>query len=282
VRAFRARGARIAPVPQDEDGLDPAALAQTLDRLRDAGAAAKLLYLVANYDNPSGSTLPPERRVEICRLAREHGALIVEDDAYTGIDLDGPPPAPLFAAAEGRGILRVGTFSKTIATGLRVGWITAEPRLIERLAFMRFDNGSSPLVQRTVHEYLDAGHYEPHVEALRALYRERRDASSRALVELCEPHVRFRSPAGGFFHWLRLAEGLPAVAAVAAAARQGVAVTPGSGYYPQPSAGLDGVVVPIEERGERELRLGYSALPPAQLREAIERFAAALAEVAGG
>jgi DNA-binding transcriptional MocR family regulator len=282
VRAFRARGGRIAPVPQDEDGVDPVALAQTLERLRDAGAPAKLLYLVANYDNPSGSTLPPERRETIAQLAQEHGALIVEDDAYTGIDLDGPPPPPLFAAARGRGILGVGTFSKTIATGLRVGWITAAPGLVERLAFMRFDNGSSPLVQRTVHEYLDAGHFEPHVEALRALYRERRDASARALVELCEPYVRFRSPAGGFFHWLRLAEGLTAATVVATAARQGVAVTPGTGYYPQPSAGLDGVVAPIEERGERELRLVYSALPPARLREAIERFAAALADVAAG
>ena len=282
IRTFRARGARLVEVAQDDDGLQMVSLASALEHQRAIGAPAKLVYVIANYDNPSGSTLPLHRREELAQLAARYHTLVVEDDAYTGIDLDGPPPAPLFAAAEGRGILRVGTFSKTIATGLRVGWITAEPRLIERLAFMRFDNGSSPLVQRTVHEYLDAGHYEPHVEALRALYRERRDASSRALVELCEPHVRFRSPAGGFFHWLRLAEGLPAVAAVAAAARQGVAVTPGSGYYPQPSAGLDGVVVPIEERGERELRLVYSALPPAHLREAIERFAAALAEVAGG
>ncbi len=280
VRAFRARGARIAAVPQDEDGVDPSALAHTLERLRGGGAAAKLLYLVANYDNPSGSTLPPERREQVAGLAREHDVLIVEDDAYTGIDLDGPPPPPLFAAAVGRGILRVGTFSKTIATGLRVGWITAAPLYIERLAFMRFDNGASPFVQRTVAEYLDAGHYEAHVEALRALYRERRDASAQALVELCEPYLRFRSPAGGFFHWLLLAEGLTAGAVVAAAARRGVAVTPGTGYYPQPEADLEGLVAPLGERGERRLRLVYSALPPERLREAIRRFADALAEVA--
>ena len=281
VRAFRARGARIASVPQDADGIEPSALAVALRRLEAGGTPAKLLYVVANYDNPSGSTPPWERRTELVRLAREHGALIVEDDAYTGIDLDGPPPAPLFAAAEGRGILRVGTFSKTIGTGLRVGWITADPPIVERLAFMRFDNGASPFVQRTVHEYLAGGHYDAHVADLCALYRERRDASARALAELCGAHVRFRSPAGGFFHWLRLAGGLRASAVVAAAARKGVAVTPGEGYYPDPGA-LPVGAPPPGERGESQLRLVYSAHPPELLREAIGRFAIALSQVAAG
>ena len=281
IRAFRARGARIAPVPQDDDGIDISVLAEALERLRDRGSAAKLIYLVANYDNPSGSTLPPTRREAIVRLAREYRALIVEDDAYAGIDLDGPPPPPLFAAAEGHGILRVGTFSKTIATGLRVGWITADPLLIEPLAFMRFDNGSSSLVQRTVHEYLDFGNYESHVETLRMLYRARRDASAYALKELCEDYLSFRIPGGGFFHWLRLAEGLTSDAVVEAAARQGVAVTAGTGYYPQSRVAEDGLVTPLTERGERHIRLVYSALPPEQLDEAIQRFTVALAEVAG-
>lgn len=279
VRAFRARGARIAPVPQDARGLDPRALAAALGRLEAAGTPAKLLYVVANYDNPSGSTLPWERRTELARLARAHGLLLVEDDAYTGIDLDGPPPRPLFAAAGGRGILRVGTFSKTIGTGLRVGWITADPALVERLAFMRFDNGASPFVQRTVYEYLAAGRYEAHVAALRVLYRERRDASARALSELCGAHLSFRPPAGGFFHWLRLAGGLASSAVVEAAAREGVAVTAGEGYYPE--AGSPAVAGPPPgERGESEIRLVYSAHPPEILRTAIERFSAALSRVA--
>ena len=279
VRAFTARGARVAPVPQDGEGMDPRALASALERLEAAGTPAKLLYVVANYDNPSGSTLPWERRTELAGLARAHGLLIVEDDAYTGIDLDGPPPRPLFAAAGGRGILRVGTFSKTIGTGLRVGWITADPAVVERLAFMRFDNGASPFVQRTVYEYLAAGHYDAHVARLRALYRERRDASARALSELCGAHVSFRPPAGGFFHWLRLTGGLEASAVVAASAREGVAVTPGEGYYPE-AAALPAFRPPPGERGESRVRLVYSAHPPETLRAAIERFSAALSRVA--
>lgn len=267
IRTFRARGASIVESPQDGDGLIPSALARVLDTRRMTGRQVKLIYVQSNYDNPSGATLPLERREAIVQLARQHGVLIVEDDAYTGIDLDGPPLPSLFAVAGGRGVMRAETFSKTIATGLRVGWITAQPEIIRRLVFMRFDNGASPFVHRLVHHFVASGAYEPHVEGLRAMYRERRDASASALREFCEPYVTFRSPAGGFFHWLQLHPGLDAKAVTAAAAAQGVAVTPGNGYFP--STG-----------GEDRIRLVYSALPPADLREAIRRFGEALGEVA--
>jgi DNA-binding transcriptional MocR family regulator len=252
-------------VPEDRDGIDVDAVAAALETQRAAGATVKLIYLMANYANPSGTTLPIERRERIVALAAAHGALIVEDDAYTGIDLDGPPPPSLFAVAGGRGVLRAGTFSKTIATGLRVGWVTAAPELIEPLVFMRFENGASPLVHRTVLEYLDAGHHEPHVEALRAIYRERRDAAALALHEHCASHVEFDSPAGGFFHWLRLGSDVQAATVVRRAAERGVAVTPGTGYY-------------ANGGGEQRVRLVYSALTPERLGKAIALFGEALAQ----
>lgn len=274
IRTFRARGATIIESPQDDDGLIPSALARVLDTRRMTGRQAKLLYVQPNYDNPSGATLPVERRQAIVDLARQHGVLIVEDDAYTGIDLDGPPPPSLFAIARGRGVMRVGTFSKTVATGLRVGWITSQPEVVQRLVFMRFDNGASPLLHRLVHEYVQSGEYEPHVERLRDLYRARRDASADALREFCEPYVTFRTPRGGFFHWLRLGSGLDARAVQIAAAEEGVAVTPGTGYFATPdSAALNGA---------DRIRLVFSALPPEDLREAIARFGRALERVAAG
>ncbi|MEE8421597.1 MAG: PLP-dependent aminotransferase family protein [Dehalococcoidia bacterium] len=266
IRTFRARGARIVEVPQDDDGLQIDALAAVLDEHRSAGAAVKLIYVIANYDNPSGSTLPLDRREQLVKLAARHRALVVEDDAYTGIDLDGPPPTSLLEVARGQGILRAGTFSKTIATGLRVGWIVGDPALIERLAFMRFDNGASPLMHRLVLEYLESGAHQPHVERLRALYRERRDASAAALTEHCEPYVSFRMPSGGFFHWLHLHDG-DALRVTEAAAKRGVAITPGPGYYATPG-------------GHDRVRLVYSALPPEELRTAIALLGAALEEVA--
>ena len=269
IRTFRARGARLVTVPQDDDGLQMVSLASALERQRSIGAPAKLIYVIGNYANPSGSTLPLHRREELAQLAARYHSLVVEDDAYTGIDLDGPPPTSLFEVAQGHGILRVGTFSKTIATGLRVGWVVADPRLIEQLIVMRFDNGASPLLHRTVLEYIESGAYEPHVDMLRGIYRARRDASAEALVEHCEPYLSFRKPAGGFFHWLRLHEGLDAAVVTRTAAERGVAVTAGQNYYPGGGGGEDRV------------RLVYSALAPERLREAIALFGEALADAAG-
>ena len=270
IRAFRARGAEIVSVPQDVDGMRPDDLERVLAGQRAAGRPAKLIYVIANYDNPSGSTLPPERREALVRLAREHRALLVEDDAYTGIDLDGPPPGSLYAIAGGAGILRVGTFSKTVATGLRVGWVVAEPAIIRALVFMRFDNGGSPLLQRAVHAYLERNDFDAHLDVLRGVYRERRDAAVAALREHCAPLAEFHVPAGGFLLWLRLSEGLDAARAVEAAARHDVAITPGPNYFP------------AREGGERNVRLVYSALPPAELRDAIERLGQALREANDG
>ena len=267
IRTFRARGAQVIDVPQDDDGLVIPALARVLDTRRMTGKQAKLIYVTANYDNPSGSTLTLERRQRLVELAREHNVLILEDDAYTGIDLEGPPPTSLFACAGGRGIVRCGTFSKTVATGLRVGFIVAQPEIITHLVLTRFDNGGPPILHRLVNHYVRSGHYEPHVKMLQALYRERRDATADALRDLCEPYVTFRTPHGGFFHWLQLAPGLDASAVTRAAAERGVAVTPGTGYY-------------ANGGGEDRIRLVYSALPPADLRRAIEAFAKALAAVA--
>ncbi len=269
IRTFRARGAQVIDVPQDEDGLVMPALARVLDTRRMTGRQAKLIYVTANYDNPSGSTLTLGRRQRLVELAREHGVLILEDDAYTGIDLEGPPPTSLFAVAGGRGIVRCGTFSKTVATGLRVGFTVAQPEVTARLVLARFDNGGPPILHRLLNHYLRSGHYEPHVQMLQSLYRERRDATADALRDLCEPYVTFRTPRGGFFHWLQLAPGLDAGAVVRAAAERGVAVTPGTGYY-------------ANGGGEDRIRLVYSALPPADLRRAIEAFAEALAAVASG
>ncbi|MDA1004174.1 MAG: PLP-dependent aminotransferase family protein, partial [Chloroflexi bacterium] len=267
IRTFRARGARLIDVPQDGDGLRVDRAAEALAAQRAAGTPVKLIYVIANYDNPSGSTLPLARREALVQMAREHGALIVEDDAYTGIDLDGPPPPSLFEVAGGRGVLRVGSFSKTIATGLRVGFVVADAAVIRPLVFMRFDNGASPFVQSMVVHYLRSGAFDPHVRSLQATYRERRDASASALIEQCEPYLSFRRPAGGFFHWLQLRPGIDAVAVAQAAARHGVAITPGIGYF-------------ANGGGEDRARLVYSALPPGALAEAIARLGAALEEVA--
>jgi DNA-binding transcriptional MocR family regulator len=147
--------------------------------------------------------------------------------------------------------------------------VVADPKIIRRLAFARFDNGGSPFLHRTILKYLESGAYDPHVKMLQDLYRERRDISAAMLVDLAEPYVSFRKSAGGFFHWLHLAPGLTAQAVTEAAARHGVAVTPGTGYY-------------ANGGGEDRVRLVFSVLPPDDLRVAIAAFVDGLVEVASG
>ena len=266
IRTFRARGARVVTVRQDDDGIDPDELASVLDQLAAEGTHPKLLYVVPNYDNPTGATLPLDRRQAIVRLARDNGLLIVEDDAYAGLDIDGPPPPSLFAVAEGRGVLRLGTFSKTVASGLRVAWIQAEPHVTAALVHMRFDNGASPFLHRVVLHYLESPSYEIHVQRLQAIYRERRDAAASTLIEVAEPYARFRTPAGGFFLWVQLEPPLTAAAVFEAGLERDVAVTPGSMYFPT-------------EGGENSIRLVYSALPPEDLRTAVILLGEAMAAV---
>lgn len=266
IRTFRARGAKLISVRQDDNGIDPGELATVLKALTAGGTPAKLIYIVPNYDNPTGVTLPLARREELVDLASKHHALIVEDDAYAGLDIDGPAPASLFEVAEGRGVIRLGTFSKTIASGLRVAWVIAEPHITAALVHMRFDNGASPFLHRVVLSYLETDHYQKHVRHLQAIYRERRDAMASALTEYAEPYVRFRLPAGGFFFWLELNEPLTAAAVFSAAIKNEVAVTPGAMYF-------------ADQGGDRSLRLVFSALPPEDIRNAIYQLAQAMIEV---
>lgn len=269
IRSFRARGARIAAVPQDQGGMRADALEEVLDRIAAEGSTAKLIYLVATYDNPSGATVPRERRAQIVEIAARHGALIVEDDAYAGLDFDGPAPDSLFAVAGGRGVLHVGTASKTVATGLRVGWVVGAAEAVRHVVFTRLDNGSSPLVLRTLLAYYEGGTHDAHLQRIQDLYRERRDVAADAVRAAFGELASFVLPSGGFYLWIRLADGIDASALQAAAAERDVAVTTGTLYAPE---GTD----------ERHIRLAFPTVAPDTLREAITRLGEACAAVAAG
>lgn len=267
LRTLRGHQARLAPVALDGDGLVPEDLERVLSALEHEGARAKLIYSVPDFHNPTGAYLSLERRRRLVEIAARHRVLIVEDDAYSDIYFGQRPLPTVYALAGGEGVLRVGTFSKTIATGLRVGWVQGRADFIAACNQMRFDMGGSPLVHRMLAQYISSGRWDEHVAGLRNLYAEKCELLSETLIDECEPYMRFQRPAGGFFLWLACAEGIDARRVVAAAAEEGVSCVPGHSFFLEPGR-------------HQHVRLAYSQarldeMPEAarRLRRAFERAA---------
>lgn len=270
MRTIRSCRAEVVGVPiRDAHGLAPEALEECLERLRREGRQAKLLYTMANFQNPSGVTMSVERRRGVVELCRRHDVLIVEDDPYGDIRFEGEGLPSFFALAEGEGAVRIGTFSKTLATGLRLGWVMAGQPIIDALLRMRFDLGTSPWVQRVVTEYASSGLLAEHVGEVVAIYRRKRDAMLAALDERCGRFARWDVPSGGFFLWLELTEGVDSAGLAEAAAEEGVACVGGATFFP------DGA-------GDRYVRVAYSFVAEAKISEAVLRLGRAMERAAGG
>ncbi len=259
IRTFTARGASVFAARQDASGMTVDSLEAALANCQDSNMRVKAIYLIPNYDNPSSVLMPLERRREILDIAQRHKILIIEDGAYAGIDLSGYPPKSLFEMAGGEGVIYCGTFSKTVATGLRSGYLMAAPDIIRSLRFMRLDNASSPLIQRVIYEFVSSDEYDSHLSKMLSIYRARRDAASESLVKYCGRFVEFDEPKGGFFHWLRLRDHASAGQVVSKAREFGVAVSAGGGYY------LD-----ADPEGDRRIRLVFSTLSEGHLAAAIQ------------
>ena len=271
LRTFRGKGAEIVSVSMDEQGLRTDELGATMQRVASAGRRVKLIYTIANFHNPTGLAMSLERRRELLRIAAEHGAFVLDDDAYGDLYFERPPPPALSAIAHGHGVITVGSFSKVIATGLRVGWVHARPELVELVARMRFDMGNSPLLHRALVHYLEDGRLDAHIERMRALYAEKVDILASALTELAEPYLTFQRPGGGFFLWVRLQQGLAAEALQHAATEEGVVFPLGRGFF------ADG-----QDTDGEHIRLAFSWTAKEDLRAGAERLARACARVAGG
>ena len=246
---FRDHGIKLHAVPMDEDGLIPRELERLLERLHAGGTAPGLLYTIPNFHNPTGITLPEARRREIIGLARRYGFLIVEDDVYRDLAFEGERVASFYALAQGQQVASIGSFSKTLAPGLRLGWLLASQDIIERCVSCgtsQMGGGANPFTASMVATYCTGGAWERHIARLRSLYAARRDAALSALERSMPADVRWTHPAGGFFIWLRLPGQVFARDVKRLALQEGVAVAAGEGFFVNPTD------------GEHHLRLAYS------------------------
>jgi len=258
LQVFEAHEASFVTVGSDEHGMRIDHLERALKRAR-----PKLVYLVPTFQNPKGTTLSLERREQLARVAVEHGVAVLEDDPYGELRYGGAE-LPAVAALDGRApVIHLSTFSKTLAPGLRIGWVVAAEETIRALTVAKqaCDLHTGTLAQRAVARLLESFDYEAHVSGIRALYRERRDAMLDALGREFPSGTTWTRPDGGLFLWVGLPCGADASRLLPEALRERVAFVPGEPFFAR-----------APERNF--LRLNFSNRPPALIAEGMKRLAA--------
>ena len=258
---FASYQAQVVHVPMDDHGLVPEALDECLARLHGQGQRVKFLYTVPSFHNPAGVTLSAARRAEVLRLCQRAGVLIIEDNPYGLLGFDGEPLRAL-RADDAHGVVYLGSFSKTIAAGLRVGWALAPAGIRDKLVLAAEAAVlcNSSLTQLMVGEYLASQPWREQIKVFRELYTERRDAMLDTLGAVMPEGCQWTRPGGGFYVWLRLPPGLNSKSMLPRAISSRVAYVPGTGFY------ADG-------GGAEYLRLSYCFPEPARIREGIRRLA---------
>jgi len=267
MRTIRSFGAEQIAIPMDDSGLRVDVLEEVLTKLRDEGKRAKFIYCIPTHQNPAGATLGLERRERMVELAREHRTLILEDDAYGELWFDAPPPPSLFSLSHGEFAIKVSSFSKILATGLRMGWVMGPAPLISRMAALRYDMGSSPFLGRVIAETIRNGDLDRHIANLRGIYSRKLQRVQNALHRYCADYCSYTAPLGGFFLWLQLNPGLSSRDVQLAANERGVIVGQGPQFFADGNA-------------TNHIRLAFSYVAMEDIEEGIQRLGDAMAEVA--
>jgi DNA-binding transcriptional MocR family regulator len=260
--AFQLLGAEVIGAPMDGEGLRADALEELLTDLQTAGRRVKLIYTIPGCQGVTGALMGDERRAQIAELARRFGAVLLYDDTYGELRYeDGFPPSLLTYAPERT--IHMGSFSKTVAPGLRVGWMTAPSNIIATISKVRTDLGTTPINQRLVAHFIEEGYYDAHLDHVNPIYRVKRDTLVAALEEHCAPYCTWTVPPGGFFIWLQL---------------------PGATVPELETAGLEERVAFLSGRNfsvggadETGFRLAYGQLSLDDLNEGAARLGRALA-----
>ena len=266
--SFAAYQAQVVHVAMDADGLIPQALREALAAVERSGRRVKFLYTIPNFHNPAGVTLSIARRAEVLEICRQAGVLVVEDNPYGLLGFDGQT-YPALRSTDPDNVVYLGSFSKTFAPGLRVGWVLAPHAVREKLVLAAESATLCPptLNQMIVSRYLSTHDWKGQIKIYREAYRERRDAAISALEQHMPAGCSWNRPDGGFYVWLTVPEGIDTKAMLPRAITQRVAYASGTGFY-------------ADKLGSRQLRISYCYPTPERIREGVRRLANVLEDEA--
>jgi 2-aminoadipate transaminase len=267
VPVFCSYQADVRQVEMDGDGMRIDLLEALLDELKAEGRRPKFIYTVPTFQNPGGVTLSLERRARLVELARLHEILVVEDNPYGMLRYGGEALPPLYQLDGGDFVIYLGTFSKILSPGIRLGWVVAPPPVLEKVVLGKgaADLCTSTLTQFFVRQYFAEGGWKRYVEDLVELYRGRRDTMLEALAEHFPAEATWTEPEGGLFIWATLPEYIDTGDLLAKALRSDVAFVPGQAAY-------------VDERGKNSMRLNFSGVNDAEIREGVTRIGRVIRE----
>jgi 2-aminoadipate transaminase len=267
VPVFSAYQAQVVQVDMDADGMRVDLLEEILERLEREGRRPKFVYTVPSFQNPAGVTLSLPRRRRLVEVAHERELLVLEDNPYGLLRYEGDPPSPLYALDGGVYVIYLGTLSKILSPGIRLGWVVAPPPVLEKinLGKQAADLCTSTLSQLMVQAYFERSRWRDYVDSLTAIYRARRDTMLDALADHFPRQAEWTRPAGGLFIWATLPDFIDTTDLLARALRDNVAFVPGEAAF------LDG-------RGRNSMRLNFSGCDEESIREGIRRIGEVLTE----
>jgi 2-aminoadipate transaminase len=267
VPTFSSYEADVVQIPLDAEGMRIDELEEALDRLEREGRRPKFIYTIPTFQNPGGVTMSLPRRRRLVQIAHERELLVLEDSPYGLLRYEGDPLPPLYAMDGGAFVIYLGTFSKILSPGIRLGWAAAPRPVLGKmnLGKQAADLCSSSMTQLFVSAYFQEGDWRAYVDSLIELYRRRRDAMLDALAEHFPREAAWTRPQGGLFIWATLPDYIDTTDLLARALRENVAFVPGRAAY------LDG-------QGGSSMRLNFSGVDEAQIREGIRRIGAVVAE----
>ena len=259
-------GVNAIGIPLDRDGMRMDVLASTLADLRGRGILAKYIYTIPTVQNPTGTILPEARRAEMLRLSHQHGVPIFEDDCYADLVWDGRRPPAIHAMAKGGGVIHIGSFSKSIAPALRVGFIVAPWDMLSRMLALKTDAGSGALEQMVLAEYCTP-HFTTHVPELTRALRAKLDTLMESLNERFGTAAEFAEPRGGIFLWVKLPDNVDTLKLYQAALAAGVSINPGPEWCTDKAYSTSRMRLCFASPSHEEIREGVAVLADVCRRE---------------
>jgi 2-aminoadipate transaminase len=267
LNAFTVYGARLKGIPLDDHGMRPDLLEKAVIKLKEEGSIIKFLYVIPDFQNPTGVTMPRSRRLEIIRMAERYDFLIVEDSPYRDVRFEGTSQ-PLMSSLDTAGrVITLNTFSKILAPGFRLAWVIGHPDLIDKIitAKQSADLCSPAFTQKITARYMEKGLLDLNLKKTVALYRERRDHMLRCFREFMPEGVKWTEPEGGLFLFVTLPPSMDAAKLLERAIKKNVAFVCGSVFY-------------CNNEGQNTMRLNFSYAGPEDTCKGVSRLADAIRE----